>query len=106
VCATLSPIALVGRAGDVVAIQGIGGLGHLAIQFANKMGFKTIAISKGAEKEPLARKLGAHIYLDADKSNIVNELKKLGGAKVILATAPSGKSISLLVNGLRYLANS
>lgn len=88
--------------GDVVAIQGIGGLGHLAIQFANKMGFNTVAISKGADKEALARKLGAHIYLDGDKSNIIDDLQKLGGAKVILATAPSGKSITPLVDGLSY----
>lgn len=86
--------------GDVVAIQGIGGLGHLAIQFANKMGFKTVAISKGSDKEALAKKLGAHIYLNTAKDNIVLELQHLGGARVILATAPSGKSISPLVAAL------
>lgn len=88
------------RAGDIVAIQGIGGLGHLAIQFANKMGFKTIALSKGTDKETLAKKLGAHIYINSENDNIENELQKLGGARVILATAPSGKSISPLINGL------
>ncbi len=88
------------RAGDVVAIQGVGGLGHLAIQFANKMGFKTVAISQGKDKEALARKLGAHEYLDADQGDPAVALTKLGGAKVILATAPSGKAMSLLVDGL------
>ena len=88
------------RPGDIVAIQGIGGLGHLAIQFANKMGFKTIALSKGADKEALAKKLGAHIYLNSERQNIQDELQKLGGARVILATAPSGKSISPLIDGL------
>jgi D-arabinose 1-dehydrogenase-like Zn-dependent alcohol dehydrogenase len=87
-------------AGDLVVIQGIGGLGHLAIQFANKMGFKTVAISKGADKEALAKKLGAHIYLNADEANLQKEIKKLGGARVILATAPSGKSISPLIGAL------
>lgn len=90
----------IARAGDIVAIQGIGGLGHLAIQFANKMGFKTIAISHGNDKETLAKKLGAHIYLNAENNQIHVELQKLGGARVILATAPSGKSISLLIDAL------
>jgi len=87
-------------AGDVVAIQGIGGLGHLAIQFANKMGFKTVALSKGNDKEALAKKLGAHIYLNSETQNIQTELQKLGGARVILATAPSGKSITPLIDAL------
>jgi D-arabinose 1-dehydrogenase-like Zn-dependent alcohol dehydrogenase len=87
-------------AGDLVAIQGIGGLGHLAIQFANKMGFKTVAISHGKDKEPLAKKLGAHIYLNSESNDPTLELQKLGGARVILATAPSGKSISPLVDAL------
>lgn len=90
------------RPGDVVAIQGIGGLGHLAIQFANKMGFKTVAISNGAEKEALAKQLGAHIYIDTSNKDVVTELQKLGGAQVILATAPSGKAISSLIDGLGY----
>lgn len=88
------------RAGDLVAVQGIGGLGHLGVQFANKMGFHTIAISKGKDKEALARKLGAHVYLDTDKTNPAQELQKLGGARVILATAPHAKSVSALVDGL------
>ncbi|HHT0591979.1 TPA: alcohol dehydrogenase [Legionella anisa] len=88
------------RPGDLVAIQGVGGLGHLGIQFANKMGFKTVALSSGADKEALAKKLGAHVYLNSDDHDVVLELQKLGGARVILATAPSGKSISPLINGL------
>jgi len=90
------------RPGDTVAIQGIGGLGHLAIQFAKKMGFRTVAISKGVDKEPLARKLGAHIYLNTEKENVADALKKLGGARTILATAPSGKAITPLIEGLSY----
>ncbi|WP_454784209.1 alcohol dehydrogenase [Legionella sp. WA2024007413] len=90
----------VARAGDLVAIQGVGGLGHLAIQFANKMGFKTVALSSGADKETLAKKLGAHIYLNSNEQDVVLELQKLGGARVILATAPSGKSITPLINAL------
>ncbi len=88
------------RPGDLVAIQGIGGLGHLAVQFANKMGFKTVAISKGNDKELLATKLGAHIYLNNENNDVAKQLQNLGGAKVILATAPSGKSITPLINGL------
>ncbi|WP_454781784.1 alcohol dehydrogenase [Legionella sp. WA2022007384] len=88
------------RAGDLVAIQGVGGLGHLAIQFANKMGFKTVALSSGSDKESLAKQLGAHIYLNSDDHDVVLELQKLGGARVILATAPSGKSITPLINAL------
>ncbi len=90
----------IARAGDLVAVQGIGGLGHLAIQFANKMGFRTVAISKGANKEALAKKLGAHIYLNSEEKDIQNELQKIGGARVILATAPSGKSTSALISAL------
>ncbi|KTD01835.1 alcohol dehydrogenase [Fluoribacter gormanii] len=90
----------VARAGELVAIQGVGGLGHLAIQFANKMGFKTVALSSGVDKESLAKKLGAHIYLNSDVHDVVVELQKLGGARVILATAPSGKSITPLINAL------
>lgn len=90
----------VAKPGDLVAIQGIGGLGHLAVQFAVKMGFKTVAISKGKDKENLAFKLGAHYYLNTDNNDVAEQLQKLGGAKVILATAPSGKSISQLTNGL------
>jgi D-arabinose 1-dehydrogenase-like Zn-dependent alcohol dehydrogenase len=89
-------------AGDLVAIQGIGGLGHLGIQFANKMGFETVALSKGKDKEALARKLGAHHYINTESGEVGVELQKLGGARVILATAPSGKSITPLVKGLSH----
>ena len=85
---------------DLVAVQGIGGLGHLGIQFASKMGFKVAAISKGKDKEALARKLGAHVYIDSDKGDPAAQLTALGGARVILATAPSGKSMTALIGGL------
>jgi D-arabinose 1-dehydrogenase-like Zn-dependent alcohol dehydrogenase len=88
------------RAGDVVAVQGIGGLGHLAVQYARKMGFQTVALGRGRDKEPLAKKLGAHRYVDSDVVDPVAELQKLGGARVILATAPSAKAISAVVEGL------
>lgn len=87
------------RPGDRVAILGIGGLGHLAVQFANKMGFETVAISRGEDKKSLAKKLGAHVYLDTEK-DAVAELNKMGGARVILATAPSGKAITPFVEAL------
>ena len=88
------------RPGDVVAVQGVGGLGHLAIQYANRMGFHTVALSRGKDKEALAHELGAHTYIDAKAQNEVDELRKLGGADVILATAPSGKAIEGVINGL------
>jgi D-arabinose 1-dehydrogenase-like Zn-dependent alcohol dehydrogenase len=88
------------RPGDVVAVQGIGGLGHLGIQYARKMGFNTVALGRGADKEPLARKLGAHHYIDSAALDTVAELQKLGGARVILATAPNAKAISDVVAGL------
>jgi len=88
------------RAGDIVAVQGVGGLGHLGIQFSKKMGFRTVAIGKSADKKDLAHKLGADIFLDASTQNVVEELGKLGGAKVILATVPDGKAMSDLVPGL------
>lgn len=87
-------------AGDVVAVQGLGGLGHLAIQFANKMGFRTVAIGRGKDKESLALKLGAEHYLDTDTMNAAEELTKMGGASVILATAPNSKAMSGLIDGL------
>lgn len=87
-------------AGDTVAIQGVGGLGHLAIQFANKMGFKTIAISTGEDKEPLAKKLGAHVYINTENEDPIAILKKHGGARIILSTVPSGKAMSALIDGL------
>ena len=88
------------RAGDTVAIQGIGGLGHLGIQYARQMGFRTVAIGRGGDKEPLARKLGAHEYVDTSKGSVADALQKLGGAHVILATAPDSKSTSPLIDGL------
>lgn len=88
------------RGGDLVAIHGIGGLGHLGVQYARQMGFRTVAIGRGKDKEELARKLGAHDYIDTDAGDGAAQLQKLGGARVILATAPSGKAISALVDGL------
>jgi len=88
------------RAGELVAVHGIGGLGHLGVQYARQMGFKTVAINRGSDKETLARKLGAHHYIDATDQDVVSELQKLGGASVILATAPNALSISELANGL------
>ena len=93
------------RAGDVVAVQGIGGLGHLAVQYASRMGFETVALGRGKDKEPLAKKLGAHHYIDSDVSDPSEELQKLGGARVILATAPNAKAISSVVNGLGVNGN-
>lgn len=86
--------------GDVVAIQGIGGLGHLGVQFAAKSGYKVVAIGRGAETEPLAKKLGAYVYIDTNTTDAAEALQKLGGARAILATAPSSKAMSGLVNGL------
>src|SRR5229473_1265422 len=88
------------RAGDLVAVQGIGGLGHLGIQYSRQMGFRTFAIGRGKDKEALARKLGAAHYVDTATSDPVAELQKSGGASVILATAPDSKSMSALVSGL------
>ena len=88
------------RPGDTVAIVGIGGLGHLAIQFAAKMGFRTVAVSRGKDKEALAKKLGAHHYIDTETQTVAAELKKMGGAKVILATGTSGKAMTDALNGL------
>jgi D-arabinose 1-dehydrogenase-like Zn-dependent alcohol dehydrogenase len=86
--------------GDLVAVQGIGGLGHLGIQFANKSGYKVAAIGRGPENAPLAKKLGAAIYIDSKATKPAEELQKLGGAKVILATAPNSKAMSELIDGL------
>lgn len=88
------------RAGDVVAVHGIGGLGHLGVQYARRMGFETVAINRGNDKEALALKLGAHHYINATATDTVAELQKLGGANVILATAPNAQAISALVDGL------
>jgi D-arabinose 1-dehydrogenase-like Zn-dependent alcohol dehydrogenase len=86
--------------GDLVAVQGIGGLGHLGVQFANKFGYKVAAVGYGAENASLAKKLGASIYIDSASTNAAQELQKLGGAKVILATAPSSKAMSEIFDGL------
>src|SRR3989475_3653782 len=88
------------RAGDLVGIQGIGGLGHLGVQFARRMGFRTVAINNGPEKAKLAKELGAHSYLDTAAEDVAAALQRMGGARAILATAPSGKAIAALVPGL------
>src|SRR5215813_12205933 len=88
------------HAGDVVAVHGIGGLGHLGVQYARQMGFETVAMNRGRDKESLARKLGAHHYIDSSAEDAVANLQKLGGARVILATAPNAEAISALVDGL------
>jgi D-arabinose 1-dehydrogenase-like Zn-dependent alcohol dehydrogenase len=88
------------RAGDLVAIHGLGGLGHLGVQYAAKMGFKTVGIARGEEKEALAKQLGAHYYIDSQAQDAAAELQKLGGAKVILATVTSGEAMSAVQGGL------
>jgi D-arabinose 1-dehydrogenase-like Zn-dependent alcohol dehydrogenase len=88
------------RAGDIVAVQGIGGLGHLALQYSRAMGFKTIALSSGPSKRELATKLGAHVFIDGKAEDQGKKLQELGGAAVIIATAPNAESIGPLVNGL------
>jgi alcohol dehydrogenase, propanol-preferring len=89
------------RAGDTVAVQGIGGLGHLGIQYAARMGFRTIAISRGSDKSELARQLGAHEYVDTEKVGAAEALQKLGGADLVLATAPNSEAIASTVGGLK-----
>ena len=86
--------------GDLVAVQGVGGLGHLGIQFANKFGYKVAAIGRGPENAALAKKLGANVYIDSKALNAAAELQKLGGAQVIVATAPNSKAMSELIDGL------
>src|SRR5216683_3221104 len=88
------------RPGDVVAVLGLGGLGHLGVQYAAKMGFHTVGIARGKDKEPLARRLGASVYIDSQAQDPAAELQKLGGAKVILATATSGDAMSAVQGGL------
>ncbi len=88
------------RPGDLVAVLGIGGLGHLGVQFAAKMGFRTVAIARGKDKETLARKLGAHVYLDSRADDVGKRLMALGGAKVVLATVTSGEAMSAVIPGL------
>jgi D-arabinose 1-dehydrogenase-like Zn-dependent alcohol dehydrogenase len=86
--------------GDLLAVVGIGGLGHLGIQFANKFGYQVAAISRGKENEALAKNLGAHVYIDSSATDAAAELTKRGGAKVILATAPSARAMTPLIDGL------
>jgi D-arabinose 1-dehydrogenase-like Zn-dependent alcohol dehydrogenase len=86
--------------GDLVAVQGVGGLGHLGIQFASKFGYKVVAVGRGSENAALAKKLGANLYIDSKSTNAAEALQILGGARVILATAPSSKAMSELINGL------
>lgn len=90
-----------GKPGDLVAIQGIGGLGHLAVQYAKKLGFETAAISRGTAKKSLIEKLGADHYIDSSNDDPAEKLKQLGGAKVIVSTAPSSKAIKPLLKGLK-----
>jgi propanol-preferring alcohol dehydrogenase len=89
------------RPGDTVAVQGIGGLGHLGLQYAAKMGFRTVAVSRGADKEELARKLGAHEYVDTQKVTAAEGLLKLGGADLVLATAPNAEAMGSTIGGLK-----
>ncbi len=88
------------RAGDLVAILGVGGLGHLGVQFAAKMGFHTVAIARGKDKEPLARKLGAHRYIDSSTEDVAAELTKLGGARIVLATVTNSQAMAATIGGL------
>ena len=88
------------RGGDLVAVQGIGGLGHLGVQYARRMGFRTVAIGRGSDKEKLAKDLGAHVYIDAAVDDAAAALQRMGGARAILATATSGDAMGPLVSGL------
>src|SRR5215471_2007410 len=103
-CAGVTTFEAVRRSGalpgDLVAVEGIGGLGHLAIQFANKCGYKVAAIGRGSETAALAKELGANAYIDTKSTNAAEALQKLGGAQAILATAPSSKAMSELIDGL------
>ena len=88
------------RAGDLVAVHGVGGLGHLGVQYASRMGFHTVAIARGEDKAALAKKLGAHEYIDSTAGNPGEALAKMGGAKVILTTVTSGKAMGEVLGGL------
>jgi propanol-preferring alcohol dehydrogenase len=89
------------RAGDLVAVFGVGGLGHLAVQYARHMGFEVVAIDRGADRAELSKKLGAHHYIDGSASDVAKVLEALGGAQVVLATASGGKAVSAVLGGLR-----
>lgn len=91
------------RAGDLVAIHGMGGLGHLGIQYARRMGYRTVAIGRGTDKQPLAAQLGAHQYIDSSNENTSEVLQRMGGAQAILGTAPDGQSMASLIAGLSPL---
>jgi D-arabinose 1-dehydrogenase-like Zn-dependent alcohol dehydrogenase len=91
----------VARPSDLVAVLGVGGLGHLGIQFAAKMGFEVAAIARGTDKEPLAKELGAHHYIDSKASNVAEELNKLGGAQVVLATVTVADAMTVALDGLK-----
>jgi D-arabinose 1-dehydrogenase-like Zn-dependent alcohol dehydrogenase len=103
-CAGTTPFAALRRSGalpgDLVAVQGIGGVGHLGVQFASKFGYKVAAIGRGSELAPLAKTLGASLYIDTNTTKAAEALQQLGGAQVILATAPSAKAMSELIDGL------
>ena len=88
--------------GDLVAVLGVGGLGHLGVQFANKLGFETVAIARGADKEDEAKKLGAHHYVDSTAGDVAGQLQALGGAKVVLGTANSSDAMGATIDGLRH----
>jgi propanol-preferring alcohol dehydrogenase len=90
----------IAKPGDLVAVQGLGGLGHLGIQFANRFGFRTVAVSRGKDKERLARELGADEYIDTETTDPAQELLRMGGARVVLATAPSGRAIASIIDGI------
>ncbi len=90
----------VARPGDLVAVQGLGGLGHLGVQFANRFGFRTVAVSRGKEKESLAQQLGADEYIDTDATDPAQELSRRGGARVVLTTAPNGRAIVSMLGGV------
>ncbi len=90
----------VARPGDLVAVQGLGGLGHLGVQFAHRLGFRTVVVSRGSDKEELARQLGADEYIDTDAADPAQELMRRGGARVVLTTAPSGKAIGSIIGGI------
>jgi D-arabinose 1-dehydrogenase-like Zn-dependent alcohol dehydrogenase len=86
--------------GDVVAILGVGGLGHLGVQFANKLGFRTVAIARGADKEDISRKLGAHEFIDSAAEDVAATLNRLGGARAVLATVTNAEAMSAVIDGL------
>src|SRR5712672_2982553 len=89
------------RAGDLVAILGVGGLGHLGVQYARRMGFEVIAVDRGADRAELSKKLGAHHYIDSDTTDVAEALQERGGAQVVLATASGGKAVAAALGGLR-----